>query len=178
MKNLILLILFSTIFSLTNYAQNLKSNTLVRANKINYNVVGMEKFPGETLEFNNVFNKDNIYHGKNPKVGIDPALLVSGASNSSLQTAFMQTFSKERLQELTKERQLVFKLFFTPEGKVVEVEFLIRKDSSLTAFELEKLENALKQNVVYKVGNILPKGGDFFEQAISVGYKGILDNNL
>lgn len=175
-KEFLIYLICITVFK-TADAQVLKSNTLVSANKITYNVVGNEKIEGATLEFNTVFNKNNQYRGKTPKVVIDPALLVEKTAKGSFLAAFTQSFSNARLKELTKERVIVLTLCFTPDGKVVEIEYLLQKNSSLTAIELETLENALKKNVIYKLDSSLTKRGDFFRQSVVIRYQAILNGN-
>ncbi len=178
METLILTLFICFTLPITSLGQVIKANSFVKANKTTYSVITLKKFAGEKYEFNSIFNKNNLFHGKNPKVGINALLLDGKIPKKSFYIAFTQTFTKERLQELTKERIIYFTLFFNPEGKVVEVEFLILNNSSLTALELERLETALKQYVVYNVGDVLSKGVDFFQDTYIVSYRGVLDNTL
>ncbi len=175
MKKNNLLTIILLVFCVKVQAQKLLSNTKVKANQITYKVVGLPKLESETIEFNTVYNNNNQYCGKTPKLKLDNGDLIGKIVKNTILNAFNEAFSKARLKELVQERVLDITLYLSPTGKVMEVSFLLQKNSSLSALELENLENALKKNVYYNLDANLVKNGDFFVVSMWVRYQNILD---
>lgn len=99
---------------------------MVKASRLTFKVndLSTSHSTSNSISISNVTNKLSL---KITKIWIDPGLLVGKATKSSFLTAFKQTFIYKRLRELTREKVIVLTLFFTPEGKVVEVEYFLKK---------------------------------------------------
>ena len=91
--------------------------------------------------------------------------------------AFTQIFSRERLKELTQEPGLLVTFYVSPEGKVLEVSYILKPNTSITAAELSDLETAIKSKVFFKLnwetGN--KEKADFVTISENVRFSRILD---
>ena len=63
-------------------------------------------------------------------------------------------------------------------GKVLEIDFYLDKNTSITATELEALEKAIKANILFKLRPEETKGGDFFAIQQAAKFSRILDRTL
>jgi hypothetical protein len=168
-------IILSLILSITfTYAQGLKPNTTTKANKITFRIdqVTIHGTPTEGITVKNI---NNIYQSQKPKVFIDPGVLYGKIAKGTILKAFMQAFSDARLNQLLSEHGLSLSLYISPSGKILEVEFLLQKNTKVTAIELEQLEDAIKTNVYFKLKPEETKGGDFFSVSLFVKYQNVLN---
>src|SRR5476649_1194855 len=119
------------ILSITlTYGQQLKPNSVVRANQITYNVQEVTAH-GIPYDYLSVVNKNNIYHGRIPK-NRNPDMSFPFTDKSKLLKAFTQTFSTERIKQLLPERRIDITFYVSPQGKVLDVSFLVNKNTLLT----------------------------------------------
>jgi hypothetical protein len=156
----------------TAYGQQLQPDSLNKANHITYRA--------DISTFNtimNVYNQNNILEERIQKTNPRYFFLKKN-DNLSLLNSFKQAFSKDRLAQLANEPGItvLFKLSVT--GKVLEVSFIIHKNTLITSYELEALEDAIKKNVSFTLHSDQTKGGDFFMIGQNVKFSKILDGSL
>jgi hypothetical protein len=169
----LLALILSTAFT---YAQGLKPNTTVKANKATFRINEV-KMHGAPSDYLSVVNSTNIYYGKLPK-NRNPDMSFPFTNKSGLLNAITQTFSEERLKQLLPERRILITFYVDPHGKVAGVSFLVNKNTLLTATELENLENAIKADVSFKIRPEDAKGHDFFDVGYPVIYERVLNGTL
>ena len=61
----------------------------------------------------------------------------------SFQNIFSATFGRFRLDDLLPERSVTFNFYVNPDGEILETAILLRKDTRLTSFEVEKLQQEM-----------------------------------
>lgn len=107
-------------------------------------------------------------------------LRIEKPDKHSVLNTFKQVFSTERLQQLAADPSAIFidyKISPTT-GKILEVSFILTKNTLLKATEIESLENALKTNVMFKFKNEEVKNSEFISIDESVHFRKILDGTL
>jgi hypothetical protein len=171
MKKTNLLILLFFAFTGLTYCQSLKPDAVVRASHSAYNTKSIGS--GNTVSIY-AYNSKNIYYNKTSK-NRHPNILIKRGDSGGMLTAFTKVFSDERLRELLPERVLLMTFYVNPSGKILEITFLLDKNTLVTAQELEALEKALKANVWFKLRPEDLKGEDFIDIPSGVSFKRILD---
>lgn len=153
-------------------AQRLKPNTIIKAQSASFAI--------KLDQFNNliVSNSSNILTHKIPRVAPTNITSVERADKSGLLNAFQQVFSESRLQQLSPENIITMTLYVAPSGKVLEVLFILKKNTLVTALELEALEKAIKADVAFILRPDETKGGDFFAIGQVVKLSRVLDKTL
>jgi len=153
------------------YGQKLKPNSTIKAENTTFNTLGSKYGKMD------VVNKNNIYYNKIPKVsGMNFSFEFAG--KLSLLDAFTQVFSDDRIRQLLPETGIFITFYINPEGKILEVSFMVGENTLITAAELEKLENIIKAKISFKVHSYNANGADFFPVNYNVKYKKILDRTL
>lgn len=158
------------------YGQKLKPNSIVRAKQITFETheVTMHGTPSDMIS---VVNRRNIYHGKIPK-NRNSDMEFPFTDKSKLLDAVKQTFSQERLRQLLPEHLIAVTFYVSPQGKILDVSFLVNKNTSLSAAELENLEIAIKTNVSFKIKLIDKKDHDFFDVVYPIKYDRVLKGTI
>jgi hypothetical protein len=172
MKRILIITAILTFTLGTIYAQKLKPNAVIKTSSSSFVTHQIEK--SESMM---VYNSKSIYHNKIPK-NRNPDITVERGDNSGMLKAFRQVFSNDRLKELLPEKVLPMTFYLNPAGKVLEVEFLVDKNTTLTAKELESLEAAIKANVWFKLRPEEIKGEDFIDIGQGVRFSRVLDGTL
>jgi hypothetical protein len=152
-------------------AQSLRPKSIIKANRATY-ITSETKY--DRME---VVNRSNIYHTKTPKVSGE-FIAFDFTNKSSLLKAFNQVFSDERIKELLPEKGMFVTFYINPQGKILEVSFMVSKATLVTSTELEKLENAIKANVLFKIRQDSVKDADFFRVSLNVKYERVLNRTL
>jgi hypothetical protein len=166
------LILFILLFnSISIYGQMLKPNLKIRANKV--------FFITTELDHNrmSVVNDRNIYHNKILK-NRNPDMTFKIKEKSGLLNAFTQVFSDERLRQLQPERRMLMTFYINPAGQIVEISFVLNKNTLITARELEELEGAIKANVSIKFRPEDVKGKEVIDIGYIITFSQVLDRTL
>ena len=66
--------------------------------------------------------------------------------------AFKEALGKERLQDLgDKKEGISLTYWLSPEGKILEIEFIIKTNTTLSIEEIETVENALKASLSFNL---------------------------
>lgn len=164
-------VLIFLLSAITANAQRLKPDTIIKANKVTLITTRLD---------DNIFsvsNSDNIYHNRVPKHR-NPDMYMELTDNSSMLRAIKQVFSDERLKQLLPERRIFMTMYVNTSGKVMDISFILDKNTSITAQELEALEIAVKANISYKFNPKEINGQDFIDIGFMVRYKNIFDGTL
>jgi hypothetical protein len=152
------------------YSQELRPNTIVKTNKASFKIEAV-KMQGTVTNGLAVININNSYHGKQPKIFIQLVELYAERKKGSIVTAFKHAFSLSRLIQLRQDHGLNLTLYLAPSGKIVAVDFVIQKNNLITASELEKLENSIKNNVSFHLRPQQIRGADFLPRPFSSNFK-------
>ena len=172
MKKLFLIAAILIVAVNISNAQKLKPNAVIKAQSVYFKTQQIDR-----SERISVYNTKNIYHNKTPQ-NRNPNVTIQRGDKSGMLNAFTQVFSDARLKELLPENILPMTFYLAPSGKVLEVEFLLNTNTSITATELEKLEKAIKVNVWFKLRPEEIKGEDFIDIGQGVRFSRILDRTL
>jgi hypothetical protein len=170
MKKPILTILIFILSITLAYSQNLKPNSIIKANQTNFQIGG-----SKDDRLVSVVNTNNIYNNRKPKPSSLNTTLYEKIEKGSILKAFKEVFSESRLKQLIPERALILTLYILPSGKVSEVSFVVKTSTTITASEFEKLENAIKNDVSFKLSAEETKGSDFFGLTWIVKYQNVLN---
>lgn len=85
--------------------------------------------------------------------------------------AYIQALGLERLRELNDNKErLSTNFILSPEGKLLEIEFITAEDTSLGIEEIETLETALKRDIVFSVSWLDDTEPDFISINTCAGY--------
>jgi hypothetical protein len=171
MKKLtILLSLFLTISVIAN-AQRLKVNSITKAKH--------SSFKTEINQYGrmNVENEKNTLNKKRPK---NQRVELADQGIFGVAAAFKQVFSETRLKELLSENTMLVSYYVSPGGKVLEVSFVLKPETLVTAAELEALEIAIKEKVSLKLvwRDNDKQEADFVSISQAVHYSAILNGTL
>lgn len=166
------LMLFTLLFSvfITN-AQNLKPNLTIKVKRAT--------FITTELDHNSmsVLNSNNIYHKKIPK-DRNPDMVFEMKDKSGLLNAFTQVFTDGRLKQLLPERRMMMTFYINPSGEIMEISFVLNKNTLVTGQEVEDLEKAIKADVSFKFRSKEIKGQDFIDIGFIVTYSKVLDRTF
>ena len=170
-KALSILLAFFSIMNLA-YSQTLKPNSTAHATRLSFSI--------KAVGSNNlsVVNINNAYYDKKPKLPQSALSHFEKSGNNSLLNSFNQVFNNTRVRQLLPENGILINYYVSPAGQVLGVSFLLNKTTLLTAGELEKLEDAIKDNVTFKLHPEETKGGDFFIITQVAKYSRVLDKTL
>ncbi|HTK20519.1 MAG TPA: hypothetical protein VL442_13425 [Mucilaginibacter sp.] len=171
MKRTIILLAFFLASTTAVKAQRLKANTIINAKH--------SSFRSQINQFGtmNVENTKNTLSKQRPK---NQRFDINSTRISGVAIAFKQVFSEARLKELLPEYNMFVSYMVSPEGKVLEVSFLLKPQTMVTADELEALEASLKKNASFKLswmGNNKQEA-NFVSISQAVQYRRILDGTL
>ena len=170
MKNIALVIVIFSINITIVSAQKLKSNSIIKAKSISYKT-DTSSFGGMTVE-----NERNVYRKKMPDPdGIN--VNIEKSDKVSTINAFKQVFSDVRLHQL-KNENITIMYYISSSGKLLEVSFHLDKNTTITAFELEGLEEAIKKDVSFKLSGRKIKPDGFFVWYQNVTFRKILDGTF
>jgi hypothetical protein len=174
MKIHLLLPMIFLAFSNLTYGQRLKPDAVVRASHSSYNTktIGIGRAANIF-----VYNNKNIYYNKIPK-NRNPDIVIQRADKEGMLRAFTQVFNDGRLKELMPERYIHMTFYVDPSGRIMDMSFLLDKNTLITANELEALESSIKSNVFFKWRPEDIKGHDFFDITYAVSYSKALDRTL
>jgi hypothetical protein len=170
-KSIILLGMLIIINITTTQAQQLRPNSINKASHNSYRV------ESSTYGWMEVNNQTNTLRHRRPKVN-PYNLYLKKDDNLSLINSFKQVFTNARLVQLENEPAILLQFKVSPTGKMIEVTFLVRENTSISISELEALENAIKKNVSFTINSGEIKGADFFEIGQNVPFKAVLDGTL
>jgi hypothetical protein len=81
---------------------------------------------------------------------------VNYTNPNAIWSSFLKVFSKQKLEQLLPENNILINFYIDHTGKVKAVRFLVRSNTLITPVELEKLEKNLKTDVTF----LIPKGED------------------
>jgi hypothetical protein len=168
-KFIILMILIT--YSTISFAQRLKPNEVIKAKTISFRS-NQDRY-GNLI----VFDSKNDYFSKKSKTASANISTVKRKEKAML-TSFLQVFSNERLSQLVPERYLSMVCFVDTSGKVLAITFYLKKNTLVTAQELEELQQSIKTNVSFRLNPEETKGGDFFPIAQIVVYDQVLKRTL
>lgn len=158
----------------STFCQGIKADTVIKANYSTYNTKTIGSGNSANIF---VVNSNNIYYNKKPRNrNIDMVVLLN--NKSGFINALKQVFGDERLRQLIPERFLRFTLYVNPNGQIMEMAFLLDKNTSITATELEALEKAIKAQVSFKFRREDINGQNFVDISEAVSYKMVLDGTL
>lgn len=154
------------------HGQDLKVNTVIKARHSSFTIKQQKGNDGL-----NVYNNANVNQNDYPKLRIE--LWVNKPDKHSVLNIFRQVFSPERLQQLPTEPKISINYFVSANtGKVLEVSFSLKKNTMVTADELEALENLLKSNIVFQFHKEDVQSSQFIRLTESVPFRRVLDGSL
>jgi hypothetical protein len=124
-----------------------------------------------------ISNIKNIFEYKAPKKTFDNLRWVI-SDKFDMSKIFKQVFTEERMNHLmddNDEFSIIFTLrVSTVTGELAEVDFILRMKTLITPFELEGLENGLKD--IFKVKFSSPaEGGDYVQVSESYRFSNALE---
>jgi hypothetical protein len=170
-KSIILFVILIIINITTTQAQQLRPNSI---NKASHNSYRVDSVTYGMMEVNNLTN--TLRH-RIPKTH-PQNLSFKKDDNLSLINSFKQAFTNARLVQLENEPAILLLFKLSPTGKLIEVTFSVKENTSISISELEALENAIKKNVTFKLNSGEIKGADFFEIGQNVLFKRVVDGTL
>lgn len=171
MKKIIITLVLGLITKFS-FGQNLKPNSTVRINHSIFNVKALDH--GSMV----VANEKNSLVNKKPKLPQSALNHFEKTDQTALLNVFTNVFSTKRLKELLPENGVLVNYYVSPQGKVLEVSFLLNTNTLLTAEEIKQIEDGIKNNVKFSLRPEETNGGDFFIITQVVKYKKILDRTL
>jgi hypothetical protein len=171
MKKTITLTVLLSISITVTYAQRLKPNSDIKAKHSSYKT--------DSLRSGGMFvhNDKNIYHNKKHNEPSSSDNLEKGDKTSTI-NAFKKVFNNQRLQQLVNEPNIGIEYTVSDEGKILEVSFVLKQTTLVTASELEELEDAIKKDVSFKWRGAHAKVNDFYVLFQNIRFSKILDGTL
>ena len=170
-KAYILILIFGAITQMA-FGQHLKPNSTVQVNKTAFNTKAIDH---NTMV---VSNTKNDFINRKPKLSPSVLTYFGKKNPTSLLKAFYKVFTKARLEQLTPENGILINFYVNPQGKVLDVSFLLNTNTAITAPEIQQLETAIKDNVTFNLRPEETKGGDFFVITQVAKYRKVLDGSL
>jgi hypothetical protein len=103
---------------------------------------------------------------------------VEETDRSKLLKSFTQVFNTDRLKQLASESFMQMHIYVNPSGKILEIMFYLKKNTSITATELEALEKTVKNNISFNLKPEETKAGEFFMISQLVKYDKFLNGTV
>jgi hypothetical protein len=164
------------------FAMLLTNVTLVCAQELKPNSTVKTKHSSFRTKVNehgtmNIENDKNILSKQRPK---NLRFEIDQSTDPGLLAAFKQVFSDARLKELLPENAIGLTYCVAPDGKILEISYLLKPNTLVTAAELEALEIAIKNNVTIKLNRTKDnkQEADFVRIIQAVHYNQILNGTL
>jgi hypothetical protein len=88
--------------------------------------------------------------------------------------SFKRVFSSDRLKQLLPEHGILISCYINSSGKILEVSFILGEKTSVTATEIEALEEQIKKNVMYKFKPGVLNEKKFYVVSINMKYEKVL----
>jgi hypothetical protein len=170
-KRKLAMVLIVLLIAITANAQRLKPDTTIKANRVTFITTSLSY--GEI----SVRNTDNIYHNRIQK-NRNPDMSLQLTDNLGMVKAFKQVFSDERLKQLLPEKRIFMTLYASTSGKILDMSFVLSKNTLISPQELENLEIAIKAHVSFKFRPEEINGQDFIDIKWIVRYNKVLDGTL
>lgn len=139
--------------------QKLQLNAVAHSDHATFKTAGDAAKPNGVLY---AYNAGNKLYGKHSKLGQTAISYWELNDQKSLNDIMIDVFGIQRLKALLPEKLLGIDYYVDVNGKVLELAFMTQKNTSITANELERLEQELKKYTAYKLLPKETKGGDFF----------------
>ena len=155
-----------------SYGQTLKADAVVKANNLTYSTTSNSN---NNLVINNVNNK---LQNRKPKLSPTAINYFEKKDKTALLKVFNKVFTTTRIKELLPENGIFINFYVNPQGKVLEVNFSLHKNTLITPIELEQLETEIKRDVTFDLQPKETKGGDFFVFSEFIRYSRVLDGSL
>jgi hypothetical protein len=171
MKKIIILLGFFLAIANVSNAQRLEANSIIKAKHSSFKTE-INKYGSMNVE-----NDKNTFSKQKPK---NQRFEFTDQSISGAATAFKQVFSETRLKELLPENNIGITYYVSPDGKILEISYLLKPNTLVTVAELEALEIAIKNNVTIKL-NWTKKDkqeANFVRIVQGVHYNAILNGTL
>lgn len=148
MKNKFFLIVILLATYMNVYSQNKIGEGVIKTKSIT--------FSGKKIGTSSmgITNQNNISIINTPPKMLKKLSEVKYSDPNAVSFVFLQVFSKQKLEQLLPEKNIVLTFYPDHTGKVRAVQFLVKNNTLITPTELELLENNLKTNVSF----IIPKG--------------------
>jgi hypothetical protein len=132
------------------------------------------------------YNTNNKLHNQKQILtnGLDlghlytPVLPNNKKEKNQLMVALLDALPKKRIEELVKEEYITVNMYVNGKGEIMEVEFTLKRPTSITAKELELMENSLKKKGRIEILYDDFKGGyNFFVVPRTFFFKDYLNQN-
>jgi len=123
-----------------------------------------------------VLNTKNTYYKK--AHNYTNVSTVEETDRSKLLNSFTQVFNTDRLKQLVSESCMQMHIYVNPSGKILEIMFYLKKNTSITATELEALEKTVKSNISFNLKPEETKAGEFYIISQLVKYNQVLTRNI
>ena len=168
MKNVVITISILASCVAITQAQKLKPNSTVMAKYFTYRT--------DSVSMRSIFvhNNKNHYHTdvsrKNSVTGDNLEI----NDSNSLSKILKKTFTAERLKQL-HDQTLFMELFVSNDGKILEVSFVLPKNTLLTVTEIEALEMVVKTDISFRWRGRTGKEGEVFELYQPLIFRKLLD---
>jgi hypothetical protein len=163
--------LFFNLYVRFSHAQKLVPDNKIKAHEVTFITT---KLGNEEMS---VAHEGKVYHNKVP-INRNPNMSLKMKNKSGILNAFTEVFSDKRLKQLIPEKRIMMTFYLNPSGQIMEVSFILNKNTLVTAQELEDLEKAIKANVSYKIMPSDYKEQDFIDIGMIIIYEKVLDRTL
>lgn len=171
------LIIISTVFLLsfqlnTCFGQNAFERGNTKGKNIIYKLKGASSNNKKAIAVSNTKNTLDEKLKNNPPTHLKNVEFSVGVN---LNRIFISLLGKKRIEYLVETDQTMLITFFVNEnGKVLELEFILPKNTTITPGELEILEERIKKEVSFKLEKSETKGAKLFQLLKLQRYKDLL----
>jgi hypothetical protein len=167
-KKLLLVCIVANLGTAIAYGQELRPYTMYKAKTDTFIT---KKLPGNSIMC--VLNSKNTYYTK--PHNYSNVSTVQETDRFKLLSSFTNIFDGNRLKQLASESFMQMQIYVNSSGKILEIMFYLKKDTSITATELEALEKMVKNNISFNLKPEETKAGEFFVISQLIKYSQILD---
>ncbi|MGB4774945.1 MAG: hypothetical protein WBP45_07235 [Daejeonella sp.] len=91
--------------------------------------------------------------------------------------AFWNAFGEVKLKELLPERNIPITFYINKTGKIIELSYILKKNTLITPRELEKLENNIIKNVSFRLRPEEIVKGDYFFLVMNTNFQKIVNKD-
>lgn len=119
-----------------------------------------------------VHNTNNILAGAWPK---NNRYKINSFDIQSIANLYKASWGLNRLQDLdNKKERLSINLWLSPEGKILEIEFVTAVNTTLVIDELEILEDLLKDNISFTITWLDDKEANYATMGFALPFSSII----
>ena len=151
-------------------AQVMKPNSVVAASRNSYTTSKIGS------KYTSMIIKNNANKLDKQMPGLEGGNLdYELTDKNSLVDCFKSVFNSARLQQLLPENNILISTYINSSGKILEVSFMLKQNTLITAQEIEELESQIKKNVAYKIRPGVLKENKFYVVNINMKYDKIIN---